>query len=133
VGEVEFGGDAVGPLGGAQGAIALDGEVDGGFVGGALGSVDEGEPAGVAGEGVGGPGGEEGLLFGGAVEAAVEAGPGPGVGAGDEFGAEGVSFDVAADAAEGVGGSDPAAPLWPGSPGRGGRGVWMGKALKRPW
>ena len=106
VGEVEFGGDAVGPLGGAQGAVALDGEVDGGFVGGALGGIDQSEPAGVAGVGIRGPGGEEGILrlFRGGVEAAVEAGPGPVLCVGDEAGAEGVSFDVAADAAEGAGG-----------------------------
>jgi len=37
VGEVKFGGDALGPFGGAQRAVAPDGKLDRGFFGGALG------------------------------------------------------------------------------------------------
>jgi len=84
------------PLRVAQWPAALDGCLDGGLFGGALRGVDEVEPAAVAGVGSVGPGGEDGLLFRGAVEAAPQAAVLPVVGAGHQFCAEGVAIDVAA-------------------------------------
>jgi hypothetical protein len=70
---------------------------DGLFFGGGLGAVDELEPVRATGDR---PIAKEGALFGGTVDAAVEAAPAPVLSGFDELGAEGVSFDVAEDGFE---------------------------------